>query len=178
MLRSLTIITLSTLTLTATAAPETARKPPAPSGPYLFKTAASLAEVEKTLLGTGAHGADLVKTGPGAVEVVWKHEEENVQNGVEVHEGRDHVFFVTDGKATFILGGTMEEAKEASPGEWRAPRATGAQTVDAKKGDLIVIPHGTVHSRSTKGSKFTMLQISFWPGGAPRPTTAAPRPTK
>ena len=138
---------------------------------HIIVTAASLAEVEKTLLGQGAHGADLVKPGPGAVEVVWKHEEENVQNNVEVHEGRDHVFFVTEGKATFILGGTMEDPKEVSPGEWRAPRAAGAQTVDAKKRDLIVIPHGTVHSRSTKGSKFTMLQLSFWPGGAPAART-------
>jgi mannose-6-phosphate isomerase-like protein (cupin superfamily) len=151
-------------------AAEPARTPPrlpTPAAPYLFKSAASLADLEKTLQGTGAHGADLVKPGPTAMEVVWKHEEENVQNGVEVHEGRDHVFFVTEGKAIFTLGGTLDGAKQVSPGEWRAPRSTGAQTVEAKKGDLIVIPHGTVHSRSTKGSKFTMLQISFWPGGAP-----------
>jgi quercetin dioxygenase-like cupin family protein len=156
----------------APAAP--ARKPAVAPVPYFVKSAASLAELEKTLGGQGAHGADLVKAvGPVAVEVVWKHEEENQQNGVESHDGRDHVFFVTDGKAQFTLGGEAIDPKEVSPGEWRAPRSKGSQTVEVKKGDLIFIPHGTVHSRTTKGSRFTMLQISFWPGGAPAP---APRP--
>jgi mannose-6-phosphate isomerase-like protein (cupin superfamily) len=157
---------------TAPGAP--AHRPAVAPVPYLLKTAASLADLEKTLGGAGAHGADLVKAaGPVAVEVVWKREEENVMNGVESHDGRDHVFFVTDGKAVFTLGGELQEAKEVSPGEWRAPRSKGSQVVELKKGDLLFIPHGTVHARSTKGTHFTMLQISFWPGGAPQPS---PRP--
>jgi quercetin dioxygenase-like cupin family protein len=160
------------LLVVATPAPAAPpRKPAVAPVPYFVKTAASLAELEKTLAGPGAHGADLVKAvGPMAVEVVWKHEEENQQNGVESHDGRDHVFFVTDGKAVFTLGGEAIEPKEVSPGEWRAPRSKGSQVVEVKKGDLVFIPHGTVHSRTTKGSRFTMLQLSFWPGGAPAPT--------
>jgi quercetin dioxygenase-like cupin family protein len=149
-----------------------ARKPVAPPVPYLFKSAAALAELEKTLGGPGAHGGDLVKPGPVAVEVVWKHEQDNVQKEIEAHDGRDHVFFVTDGRATFTVGGELDGAHEISTGEWRAPQAKGAQTIEAKKGDLLFIPHGTPHSRTTKGSNFTMLQLSFWPGGAPKPVAA------
>jgi mannose-6-phosphate isomerase-like protein (cupin superfamily) len=160
----------------AQAAP--ARQPPAPAAPYVLKTAASLAEIEKSLGGEGAHGADIVKPGgPIAVEVVWKHEKENDQKELEVHEGRDHVFYVTDGKATFKLGGELDGAHEISPGEWRAPKSKNSQTVELKKGDLVFIPHGTPHWRSTKGSSnFTMLQISFWPGGAPAVAAAAATP--
>jgi mannose-6-phosphate isomerase-like protein (cupin superfamily) len=153
----------------APAAP--ARKPAVAPVPYLLKTGSSLAEVEKTLGGNGAHGADLVKAvGPVAVEVVWKHEQENVQEKAEVHDGRDHVFYVTDGKASFTLGGELEDPSEISAGEWRAAKTKGSKVVEVKKGDLLFIPHGTVHSRHTKGSSFTMLQITFWPGGAPKPT--------
>jgi quercetin dioxygenase-like cupin family protein len=171
--RLVALLAIGALTFTARAPAAPARKPAVAPVPYLVKTAASLAELEKTLGGPGAHGADLVKPGPVAVEVVWKHEEENQQNGVELHDGRDHVFYVTDGKAVFTLGGTLEDPHEISPGEWRAPRSTGSQTVELKKGDLVFIPHGTVHARTTKGTRFTMLQLSFWPGGAPRPSPAA-----
>src|SRR2546421_7211869 len=105
-----------------------ARKPPPAPVPYLFKSAVSLADLDKTLAGPGAHGADLVKPGPMALEVVWKHEEETEQNALEVHEGRDHVFFVTDGRAVFTLGGALD----VSPGEWRALHSTGSQVVEAK----------------------------------------------
>src|ERR1700704_4341488 len=101
-------LAIAGLTVTASAPAAPGRKPAAAPVPYLVKTAASLAELEKTLGGSGAHGADLVKPGPVAVEVVWKREEENQQNGVELHDGRDHVFYVTDGKAVFTLGGTLD----------------------------------------------------------------------
>jgi quercetin dioxygenase-like cupin family protein len=160
------------VSLPAPAAPPTGKPATAPV-PYLLKTGASLAEVEKTLGGQGAHGADLVKAvGPVAVEVVWKHEQDNVMDGVESHDGRDHVFYVTDGRATFTLGGVMDSPREVSPGEWRGPRSHDSKVVEVKKGDLLFIPHGTVHARHTKGSSFTMLQISFWPGGAPAPVPA------
>src|SRR5438552_1470988 len=112
------VISCLSVSWSAPAAPP--RKPAVAPVPYLLKSAASLADVEKTLAGKGAHGADLVKAeGPVAAEVVWKHEQDNVQELIESHDGRDHVFFVTDGKATFTLGGELDAPKEISPGEWR-----------------------------------------------------------
>src|SRR5580765_5386006 len=134
-----------------------ARKPAVAPTSYFVKTAASLAEVEKTLQGKGAHGADLLKPGPTSVEIVWRHEEDYEQTELELHDGKDHVFFVTEGQATLTLGGEMVAPREVSPGEWKAAKATNARTVDVGKGDLVFIPHGTVHGRSAKGRHFNMM---------------------
>jgi quercetin dioxygenase-like cupin family protein len=146
-----------------------ARKPAIAPTSFFVKTAASLAEVEKTLQGKGAHGADLLKPGATAVEIVWRHEEDFEQTELELHDGKDHIFFVTEGQATLTLGGELIAPREVSAGEWKAAKATGARTVDVGKGDLAFIPHGTVHGRSAKGRRFTMLIVSFFPGGPPPP---------
>jgi hypothetical protein len=64
-----------------------ARKPAVAPAGYFVKTAASLAEVERTLQGKGGHGADLLKPGATAVEIVWRHEEDFEQAELEVHDG-------------------------------------------------------------------------------------------
>ena len=149
-----------------------ARRPSAAPVSYFVKSAASLAEVERTLQGKGGHGADLLKPGPTSLEIVWRHEEDFEQTELELHDGKDHVFFVTEGQASFTLGGDLIAPREISPGEWRAARSNSSRTVEVGKGDLIFIPHGTVHGRSAKGKRFTMLLVSFFPGGPPPP---APR---
>jgi mannose-6-phosphate isomerase-like protein (cupin superfamily) len=166
----LSLVGLTALTADGRAAPSApARKPAVAPVGYFVKTAASLAEVEKTLQGKGAHGADLLKPGATAVEIVWRHEEDYEQTELELHDGKDHVFFVTEGKATLTLGGELVAPREVSPGEWKASKSTNSRTVEVGKGDLVFIPHGTVHGRSAKGRRFTMLIVSFLPGGPSRP---------
>ena len=145
-----------------------ARRPAVAPTAYFVKSAANLAEVAKTLEGKGGHAADLLKPGPAAIEIVVRHEEDYEQTELELHDGKDHVFLVTDGQATLTLGGELVAPHEVSPGEWKAAKSTGSKTVDVGKGDLVFIPHGTVHGRSAKGRRFTMLIVSFFPGGAPR----------
>jgi mannose-6-phosphate isomerase-like protein (cupin superfamily) len=70
----------------------------------------------------------------------------------EWHEGRDHVFEIFDGSTVFELGGTPKNAHSTGPGEWLAPESEGAATVTLHKGDMLVIPRGTPHKRSTPGS--------------------------
>src|SRR5262245_45997906 len=149
-----------------------ARRPAAAPTSYFVKSAASLAELEKTLQGKGAHSADLLKPAATSIEIVLRHEEDYEQSELELHDGKDHVFFVTDGQATLTLGGELVAPKEVSPGEWKAAKATNAKTVDVSKGDLVFIPHGTVHGRSAKGRRFTMMIVSFFPGGPPPPAPA------
>lgn len=149
----------------------------APATGYFVKTAASIADLEKTLQGKGGHAAPILKPGPGPIEITWRHEEDWELGYLELHEGKDHVFFVTEGQATITLGGQLVEPHQISPGEWQAAKSTRSQTVDVAKGDLLFIPHGTVHGRSVKGKRFTMLLLSFWPGGAPPPAPEkAPAP--
>jgi mannose-6-phosphate isomerase-like protein (cupin superfamily) len=147
--------------------------PDAPAPSYFVKTSASFADLEKTMQGKGAHTGEILKPGPGPIEITWRHEEDFETPDVELHEGKDHIFFVTEGAATFTLGGRLVAPREISPGEWKAPKATLAKTVDVAKGDLLFIPHGVVHGRSVKGRRFTMLLLSFWPGGVQPPPTKA-----
>jgi quercetin dioxygenase-like cupin family protein len=157
----------------ATAAPAAStRHPAAAPTSYFVKSAASLAEVERTLQGKGAHGADLLKPAATGIEIVLRHEDDYEQSELELHDGKDHVFFVTDGQATLTLGGELVAPREISPGEWKAAKAANAKTVDVAKGDLVFIPHGTVHGRSAKGRRFTMLIVSFFPGGPPAAAAA------
>jgi quercetin dioxygenase-like cupin family protein len=153
------------------------RRPASAPTAYFVKTAASLADLEKTLQGKGAHGADLLKPAQTAIEIVLRHEDDYEQTELELHDGKDHIFFVTDGKATLTLGGELVAPREVSPGEWKAATATNARNIDVAKGDLVFIPHGTVHGRSAKGRRFTMMIVSFFPGGPPSPPPAPP-PTR
>jgi mannose-6-phosphate isomerase-like protein (cupin superfamily) len=77
----------------------------------------------------------------------------------EWHEGRDHLFQILSGSTVYELGGTPKGAHSTKPGEWLAPESEGAKTVTLNKGDILAIPRGTLHKRSTAGT-VTFLLIS------------------
>lgn len=77
----------------------------------------------------------------------------------EWHEGRDHVFHILDGSTVYELGGTPKGGHNTKPGEWLAPESEGASKMTLNKGDILVVPRGTPHKRSTAGS-VTFLLIS------------------
>jgi mannose-6-phosphate isomerase-like protein (cupin superfamily) len=70
----------------------------------------------------------------------------------EWHEGRDHVLIVLDGETVYQVGGTPKGAHSIGPGEWHAPESDGATTLSLRKDDMLVIPRGTLHKRSTAGT--------------------------
>ena len=76
----------------------------------------------------------------------------------EWHEGRDHILQVLDGSTVYEVGGTPKGAHSEAAGEWHAPEAEGATTLTLEKGDMLVIPRGTPHKRSTAGTvTFTLI---------------------
>jgi len=76
----------------------------------------------------------------------------------EWHEGRDHILQVLDGSTIYEVGGTPKGAHSEAAGEWHAPEAEGTTTVTLRKGDMLVIPRGTLHKRSTAGTvTFTLI---------------------
>ena len=77
----------------------------------------------------------------------------------EMHEGRDHVFQILEGTTTVEVGGTLDGKHSTGPGEWLAPKSTGAEAYTLSKGDMLVIPRNTPHKRSTAGT-VTFLLIS------------------
>jgi mannose-6-phosphate isomerase-like protein (cupin superfamily) len=84
----------------------------------------------------------------------------------EWHEGRDHVFQILEGATVYEVGGTPTGGHSKGPGEWLAPASEGAAKIALKKGDMLVIPRGTPHKRSTADS-VTLLLIS--PMGTVKP---------
>jgi len=64
---------------------------------------------------------------------------------VEVHEKETDVFYVTDGSATFITGGTMMGGKTTKPGQMAGTEIQGGETHELTKGDVIVIRAGVPH---------------------------------
>ena len=64
---------------------------------------------------------------------------------VEIHEKTTHVLYITNGEATFVLGGTAVDGKLERPGEIRAASVQGGTTHHVVPGDVLIVPAGTVH---------------------------------
>jgi mannose-6-phosphate isomerase-like protein (cupin superfamily) len=69
----------------------------------------------------------------------------NSAGEAEQHEFETDVFYIIDGSATFVTGGTIEGAKTTGPGEIRGKSISGGKTWQLSKGDIITIPKGTPH---------------------------------
>src|SRR6185295_15480200 len=64
---------------------------------------------------------------------------------VEVHDKETDTFYVLDGEATFVTGGTMIGGRVSRPNQQLGESIQGGQTYRLSKGDVIVIPAGTPH---------------------------------
>jgi mannose-6-phosphate isomerase-like protein (cupin superfamily) len=64
---------------------------------------------------------------------------------VEVHDKETDIFYISDGEATFITGGTVVGGKTTAPNQLRGTDIQGGETHRLSKGDSIVIPAGTPH---------------------------------
>jgi quercetin dioxygenase-like cupin family protein len=63
----------------------------------------------------------------------------------EIHEKTTHIWYVLDGSATFVTGGTLTGTKAPNAGTTKGTNIEGGQTQQLAKGDVIVIPPGTPH---------------------------------
>ena len=75
----------------------------------------------------------------------------------EFHEHTDHIVQVLEGSTHFDVGGTAENQHQVKPAEWLAPGSKGSTPIDMSKGDMLFIPRGTPHKRTTKESAVLML---------------------
>ena len=66
---------------------------------------------------------------------------------VEVHEKETDIFYVTEGEATFVTGGTVIGGTRSfsQPYQVLGKEIQGGETHHLTKGDVIVIPAGTPH---------------------------------
>lgn len=64
---------------------------------------------------------------------------------VEVHDKETDTFYVLDGAATVVTGGTMLGGKVTGPGQQRGTDISGGEERHVTKGDVMVIPAGVPH---------------------------------
>ena len=93
--------------------------------------------------------------------VVMTTEVTHAAKEFEWHEGRDHIVQILDGSTVYELGGTPKgtHGNNGKTGEYLAPESEGATKMTLKKGDMVTIPRGTPHKRSTADS-VTFILIS------------------
>jgi quercetin dioxygenase-like cupin family protein len=78
---------------------------------------------------------------------------------VEVHEHDTDIFYVQEGTATFVTGGTVEESKTTGAGEIRGKAIVGGTKHTLQKGDMIVVPAGTPHWFTELSNPFLYLVV-------------------
>jgi hypothetical protein len=103
------------------------------------------------------------ETAGAPMQIVLTTEKHKSAPEFEWHEGRDHIVQIIDGSTLYEVGGTPTGAhinqNVRTSGEWLAPGSTGSKSILMEKGDMLLIPRGTLHKRSTEDS-VTFLLIS------------------
>jgi len=89
---------------------------------------------------TLAKSGFLVKESGVAVQAVQRG-----PGAVEYHEHTSHIYFMVDGEATFVVGGTMIDPKRTAPDQLRSTTADGGTVYHLTKGDVITVPAKTPH---------------------------------
>jgi quercetin dioxygenase-like cupin family protein len=127
--------------------------------PFQVFTSGKLTDAMKTLQAKPGND-NLFASKALPFTIVMTTEEKKSGKEFEYHEGRDHIFQILEGTTLYELGGTPKDARNTKPGEWLAPTSEGATSLTLHKGDMLVIPRGTPHKRSTEASvTFTLISI-------------------
>jgi mannose-6-phosphate isomerase-like protein (cupin superfamily) len=137
--------------------------PSTPSRPFVVKSKQQVSDITKEIaVKDGNQQSDVFAASAAQMRVAVFHDEKRENDLHEVHDGSDDIYYVLDGEATLMLGGTLVEPNQISPGEWRSKSATGGLKVVIKKGDLVVVPRGTPHQRTVTGKGFSMILIKVF----------------
>ncbi len=79
----------------------------------------------------------------------------------ERHEKAYDVYYITDGEATYVTGGTLKDSKETGPGEMLGGTIEGGQAMTVRKGDVVVVPPGVPHWwKETKGISYLIVKVN------------------
>ena len=158
------LLTISFLLLGGLAGSASAqdRKPSQPLRPFVVKTKQSVDDLEKSLRSDNKV-EDLIGGAGMQLRVAVQHDKLRKNADAEVHDESDDVYYVLDGTAELSLGGTLDQPREATPGEWKSKKINGGTTIRITQGDLIVVPRGTPHQRNTvDGKEFSMILIKVF----------------
>ena len=154
----LMIIVLFTLSSALTVSAQ--RKPSEATRPVVVLSSQSLDDLKQKL--QPGKTEELIDSAGMQLRVAVQHEKNKIGAPAELHDASDDVYYVIEGSATLVLGGKLDAPKETEPGEWRSPRIIDGKTYEITKGDLVIVPRGTPHQRSTANKDFTMILIKIY----------------
>jgi mannose-6-phosphate isomerase-like protein (cupin superfamily) len=100
-----------------------------------------LSALVRAAKGPGSSGATLSDYKSHSIKLSVR----TASGGAEVHAHYDDIFFVTEGKATLVTGGSVIHAKTDSDGETKGSRVENGKSETIAKGDVVHIPAGTPH---------------------------------
>lgn len=84
-----------------------------------------------------------------------------VDTQFEYHEDRDHLFQILDGETTLEVDGIPQGGHSEQPGQWHSPTSSGTTVHHLRKGDMLLIPRGAPHKRSTtKNVTFMLISVT------------------
>jgi len=136
------------------------RKPSEATRPVVVLSSQSLDDLKQKL--QPGKTEELIDSAGMQLRVAVQHEKNKIGAPAELHDASDDVYYVIEGSATLMLGGKLDAPKETEPGEWRSPRIIDGKTYEITKGDLVIVPRGTPHQRSTANKDFTMILIKIY----------------
>jgi len=176
---SLNLTAVAFLLFTSAIIVSAQRRPSEATRPVVVMSSQSLDDLKQKLK-PGNKTEELIDSAGMELRVAVQHENNKTGAAAELHDASDDVYYVLEGGATLVLGGKLETPKEVEPGEWRSPRIIDGKTFEISKGDLVVVPRGTPHQRSTANKDFTMILIKIYEDplkpGAPKPTSLSQKP--
>jgi mannose-6-phosphate isomerase-like protein (cupin superfamily) len=119
------------------------------------------------LLERAAHLRKLAKVGDGSAGEVLKEYPQHAihllvrsRNGcAELHENFADLFFVIEGRAALVTGGTIADAKAIAPGETRGSSVEGGIRQELRAGDVAHVPAGLPHQMLVSGDKFVTCLV-------------------
>jgi mannose-6-phosphate isomerase-like protein (cupin superfamily) len=97
--------------------------------------------------GNGSAGETL-KEYPGHITMLSFR---NRDGEAELHENFADLFYVLNGRATMVTGGTIVGGKTAAPGEIRGSSVEGGTRQEMKAGDVVHVPAGLPHQMLVAG---------------------------
>lgn len=130
--------------------------------PFDEMTAAELATEAAVLLkqaqsGGSGIGSVTLKKYPGHFTMLTVRTK---AGGAEQHNHWSDLFVALDGEATVLVGGTIENGKETTPGEVRGTRVVGGTEHVMHKGDVVHISPGVPHQTLVApGKTFTYYVV-------------------
>ena len=155
-------LSLSEQLFASTASPGEAQAPQA-AAPFTLFSASTLEGIVKSLHAAPGNQQLMGSKSTPFTAVVTVETKKSAKE-FEYHEHRDHIFQILEGTTVYELGGTPQNPHSTGPGEWLAPGSEGSRSVTLQKGDMLVIPRGTPHKRSTTESvTFTLISIQDVP---------------